>query len=135
MNRADRLLQRTRRDGTCWVWTGTLDRDGYGKVKESGRSFAAHRAVYEALVGPIPDGLQLDHLCRNRSCVNPSHLDPVTHAENCRRAAAARTHCKHGHVFDESNTYIYERDGKARRLCRACNRGHVAARRARQEAS
>ena len=76
----------------CWVWTGRLNDDGYGVLDMSWRGGgpklrSAHRLAYELLVGPIPDGLELDHLCFVRSCVNPAHLEPVTHAENLRRAA------------------------------------------------
>jgi hypothetical protein len=71
--------------GECWIWTGTTDRHGYGRVRPDGRSTGAHRWSYEATVGPIPEGLELDHLCNNPPCVNPAHLEPVTHAENMRR--------------------------------------------------
>ena len=76
-------------EGECWPWIGSCFPNGYGAFK-SERMTTAHRAAYELLVGPIPEGLHLDHLCRNRVCVNPAHLDPVTAAENNRRAAAAR---------------------------------------------
>ena len=74
--------------GDCWLWTGYITPLGYGTltVRRLGRGFKAHRLVYELLVGPIPVGLELDHLCRNTRCVNPDHLEPVTHAENMRRS-------------------------------------------------
>jgi hypothetical protein len=75
--------------GFCWLWRGALDGQGYGQLKAPGNTTVrAHRWVYEQLVGPIPDGLQLDHLCRVIICVNPDHLDPVTQAENVRRGWA-----------------------------------------------
>lgn len=76
----------------CWEWTSTRQEGGYGTVSpgDGRNNIKAHRAMYEALVGPIPDGLDLDHLCRNPPCVNPSHLEPVTRAENTRRAWEAR---------------------------------------------
>ncbi len=74
----------------CWEWNGSRFKTGYGKMRIDGRTVSVHRASYEAHVGPIPDGLQIDHLCRNRPCCNPAHLEPVTASENLRRAAAAR---------------------------------------------
>lgn len=109
----------------CWEWTGGRDVDGYGRAWVPGlrRITRAHRAFYEVFVGPIPDGLQIDHLCRNRCCVNPGHLEPVTAQENIRRSEgiqvlnSRKTHCLRGHAYDEANTYITP-DG--RRDCRSC---------------
>lgn len=81
----------------------------------------AHRVAYEEIMGPVPEGLELDHLCRTRSCVNPSHLEPVTHRENMNRGDVAtrrKTHCPKGHPYDEENTGIYN----GYRNCRACAR-------------
>lgn len=89
--RAERLWARVDKnpDGSgCWIWTGALTTNGYGQVRWGDRTLRAYRLVYELLVGPIPDGLQLDHLCRNRRCVNPAHLEPVTQWENWARGMA-----------------------------------------------
>lgn len=72
----------------CWIWRGWNSANGYGKVKIGGRAHMAHRAIYECLVGPIPAGRVLDHLCRNRACCNPAHMEPVTVRENTRRGNA-----------------------------------------------
>lgn len=111
----------------CWLWTGGVDRLGYGSLVVAHRTVRAHRAVYEANAGAIPAGMELDHLCRNKLCVNPAHLEPVTHSENLRRHYASVTSCPHGHRYDEANTY---RDTSGKRRCRTCMRERQRARRA-----
>ena len=108
----------------CWLWVGATSSHGYGGVSYGGRSMPAHRAVYLMTGGQIPDGLDLDHLCRVRSCVNPRHLEPVTRKENLHRGPStlsaihtAKTHCPAGHPFSAANTY-YRKQGYRR--CRAC---------------
>lgn len=107
--------------GPCWVWTGGKHEKGYGRFWFDGSVQPAHRVAYELLVGPIPDGLHLDHLCRTPSCVNPGHVEPVTMLENFRRGRHVnreKTHCPQGHVYDDENTYV---EG-GRRHCRICVR-------------
>ncbi len=104
----------------CWLWQRPLDKDGYGKLGFRGNSRAAHRVAYMVFVGPWGEGLELDHLCRVRNCVNPAHLEPVTGAENYRRGLKTGiTHCKNGHEFTPENTYHWR--GKHKH-CRACRR-------------
>lgn len=110
--------------GPCWVWTGSLAKRGYGSFCPSGKSVSAHRYSFELARGEIPEGLHLDHLCRNPPCVNPDHLDPVTVRLNILRGDgeaaknAAKTHCLRGHEFTSENTYTNGR----RRVCRQCER-------------
>lgn len=112
--------------GDCVIWAGRRDADGYGRTN----GCLAHRVAYERRFGPIPDGLQLDHLCRNRACVNPEHLEPVTHAENMRRSAPAqKTKCSNGHAYDDLNTYIRP---TGQRDCRVCIRERQARHKARR---
>lgn len=124
----ERFWSHVEKTDTCWLWMSAMV-NGYGRFKAE-RQTSAHRFAYELIVGPIPDGLELDHLCRVRNCVNPDHLEPVTHAENMARANpylvdsnhhAAKTHCKWGHEFTLENTY---RRGHGR-VCRACKRAEA----------
>lgn len=125
----------------CWLWTGTSGAGGYGVVQIAVGSRArttAHRLVYELLVGPIPEGKQLDHLCRVRNCVNPAHVEPVTIRENVLRgvgpsaANARKTHCPKGHPLAGDNLVTRPRGG---RECRTCHRARWHAWRARKVAA
>lgn len=118
---------RVTEDG-CWEWTNYLERNGYARIWVNRRNVGAHRWSYEHHVGPIPDGLVIDHLCRNPPCVNPDHLEPVTPRENVLRGIAPQvarernaslTHCKRGHEFTEDNTRVDRTGG---RICLACKR-------------
>ncbi len=117
-----------RSESECWEWLGAKS-DGYGRLKVDGRACRAHRFAYELLVGPIPDEMTLDHLCRNRACVNPAHLEIVTNKDNVLRGEgvtaenAIKTHCVHGHEFTDENTYVIKTGPKAGgRECRTCHR-------------
>ena len=104
-------------DNSCWPWQAFRNEDGYGTfTRHHARPMKAHRLAYEIAVGPIPDGLQIDHLCRNKACINPAHLEPVTQVENMRRRRWS--HCKWGHPFDEVNTYTSPAGGRGCRICR-----------------
>lgn len=128
-----RFWSKVDKTDTCWLWTGTRTGKGYGRFKVNGRLVFAHRFAYELLVGPIPPGLQVDHLCRVRHCVNPAHLEPVTCKENIQRGETglargrqqqAKTNCPKGHPYDEGNTG-WHRTG---RYCRTCKRASDRAR-------
>jgi hypothetical protein len=119
----------------CVHFTGVINQYGYGKVHRNGRMLQAHRLMYELMVGPIPDGMVVDHLCHNidlscsggeaclhRRCVNPAHLEVVTHRVNINRGRRGpKSHCPQGHEFTPENTYVYA-DGSRR--CRACGAEH-----------
>ena len=117
-----RVMMRVRKEGECLVWQGPLQ-EGYGHIKIKGRLPGVHKAVYEAVFGEIPKGLVIDHLCRNRACCNPLHLEVVTSGENVRRGEgpcarnARKTQCKHGHEFTAENTYITPANERRCRIC------------------
>lgn len=119
----ERFWSKVFKTPTCWEWTASKIPSGYGRFNASGHAWEyAHRFSYQLIYGDIPDGLEIDHLCRNRGYVNPSHLEPVTHAVNCQRGNIGRiqrlkTHCPRGHPYDSENTRLY-RNG---RYCRACS--------------
>lgn len=111
----------------CWEWTGCLNEKGYGRLTLDRKNWKAHRASYEAFVGPIPEGLTIDHLCRNRKCVKPEHLEAVPHRVNLMRGDtvtarnASVTHCPRGHEYSPENTKIQrKKSGTQSRICREC---------------
>lgn len=118
----DRFWEKVEKTETCWLWTASKSAKGYGWFRLNGKTWRVHRLAYLSLVGPIPEGLQLDHLCRVRNCIRPEHLEPVTCRENLMRGetlAAAqirRTHCPRGHEYTLENTYT----SSGGRSCRAC---------------
>ena len=126
---AERFWQKVERhsDSECWPWRGANNGVGYGQIRVGGRrgkQIYAHRLSYEFAKGPIPDDLTIDHLCRTPPCVNPAHLEAVTHGENLRRGDSywrRKTHCPRGHPYDTFNTYVKPSEG--RRRCRQCLRG------------
>lgn len=127
---------------SCWIWTGAKTPYGHGNLNtgQPGHSRVAHRFGYEFMVGQVPDGLELDHLCRNPPCVRPEHLEPVTHLENVRRGEsgqwqAAKTHCPKGHEYTPENTDLRKHSrGGPNRVCVSCRRinGREAQRRLRR---
>ncbi len=124
---AERFAKFVKRDGEHLLWVGGNNGRGYGQFWDGTRRVYAHRFSYEQEHGPIPLGLELDHLCRVTLCIEPSHLEPVTHAENIRRGAVTgcvtfqrnKTHCPQGHEYNEANTY---RPPNGDRVCRKCYR-------------
>jgi len=124
----DRFWDKVDKTDECWNWTAGKNHYGYGSFAvrrgESWFRAQAHRVAYEDLIGPIPTGLTIDHLCRNRACVNPAHMEPVTKGENVLRGTstaaqhARQTHCKRGHPFEAPHLYLW----RGRRYCRTCQR-------------
>lgn len=124
---AKRFWSHVRQEGECWVWTLKPDSYGYGRIQiggRSGSSVKAHRWAWEHMIGPIPDDLTLDHLCPNKMCVRPDHLEPVPSEENVSRHWKRQDTCKNGHVRTEENTYIRKRDGS--KQCLDCSRARWA---------
>lgn len=111
----------------CWLWKSNINENGYGYFKINYKNMRAHRVSYQYWNGPISKNYEIDHLCRNRSCVNPQHLEAVTHQENTKRGLQSKphlnqhvnkTHCKRGHEFNEKNTYVKD----SSRHCRICHK-------------
>lgn len=132
MNRV-RFTAKMQRTATCWLWTGATQSSGYGSFGIDGKTHLAHRLAYELFIGPIGDGLAINHLCGVKKCVNPDHLEAVTAAENNAHARAtglapyptlaatnaAKTKCPAGHAYTGNNVYTYP---SGARRCRACKR-------------
>ncbi len=115
----------------CWLWLGTLSKAGYGRIMIRRQQKRAHRVAYEYFKGPIPPGLDLDHLCFTKVCINPDHLEPVTRSVNMKRALHVianrqRTHCRHGHVLNTVDCY-------GRRFCLMCRRAYDRRRKPRRK--
>lgn len=130
MTTPDLFMRHVLRGDGCWLWTGCIANNGYGQVGHEGRTRSAHTVAYEMFVGPIPEGLTIDHTCHNgsgckggptcthRRCVNPGHLEPVTNLVNNRRAKDNETHCVNGHEWTPETTRIRQDTGQ--RICRTC---------------
>ena len=110
---------------SCWLWYGGKDKRGYGNFSFGRHGRKSHIVAYELIIGKVPEGLELDHLCKNHGCVNPEHLEPVTHKENLLRGDgwgavnSRKTHCKNGHLLTEDNIY---KSIKTKRQCKICTR-------------
>lgn len=128
----ERAEQKIRKGTGCWEWTGTLDGYGYGVITVEGQRTKAHRFMYQQTIGPIPAGLVIDHLCCNTACVNPAHMEPVTHLENTRRGSSRhgerQTACRaKGHDWSNPNNIRTRKNGN--RYCAECDRAASRARR------
>jgi hypothetical protein len=126
--RIERFMAKVvKQDDGCWLWTGAKSKNGYGIAWDGTRTLVAHRFAYRHFVGAIPEGLDLDHLCRNRACVNPTHLEPVTRRVNALRGVAPTVllhkagMCKRGHLMTPENTYYWRGKPKSCRICTKAN--------------
>lgn len=128
----ERLDEKIDKSGDCWIWTGWKNDKGYGNIVIDGRRRRTHIVSYELHVGDVPTGLELDHLCRNRACVKPEHLEAVTHQVNIARGMILKRldYCQRGHKLDDANSYYWvnKNTGNHERQCRICksvaNRAH-----------
>lgn len=127
----ERIKRKIAQVNGCWLFQGRVNQNGYSSIginRGRGKPYhtrLVHRVAYETFVGPIPAGMTIDHLCRNKLCVNPEHLEAVTQRENSFRAPnyiGNRTHCPSGHEYSPDNTHVNQKTN--RRTCRACHRKH-----------
>ena len=131
----ERLCSKFERTDGCWEWQGGKTATGYARFKFERRDIYAHRLAYIVFRGAFDPALEIDHLCRNRGCVNPEHMEAVTHAVNLSRGSspmvehAHQTHCVHGHAFDEANTAIEHKGNLVFRRCRKCGANRARAKR------
>lgn len=134
----DRFFEKVKITSHCWIWNASKNEDGYGLFRFNGKVRRAHQFSYKLYKGKLKDGCEIDHICKNRSCVNPYHMEGVTHKENTLRGNtvggvyARRTHCKSGHPFTGEN--VYSRGPGLGRGCRACNKIWNMNKKARKEA-
>lgn len=134
-----KIAERVTVDGyECWIWQGNKLPKGYGVISFGGSTAYTHRLMYEGEHGPIPAGMQIDHLCRQPSCCNPAHLEVVTPQENTLRGNSPRlarerggkkTHCPRGHAYTDENTYVSAKGGKSCRICRSLKHAEWAEKR------
>ena len=119
---ADRFGAKVNKSGECWIWTGARKSPtGYGSIRLQGRQLLAHRVSLQLAGVDVPDDMTVDHLCANKGCVRPDHLEVVSRGENVRRWARTITECPKGHPYDEANTRVY----RGKRTCLACRRVHA----------
>lgn len=121
----ERFFDKVEITTSCWLWHGTVSRSGYGSFSIRNRDGRSHRFTYELFIGPLPSGLEIDHLCKVRNCVNPEHLEAVSHRENLLRGSgiaainSQKTACVHGHEYNDMSTYT---NSLGERRCRICKR-------------
>ena len=136
---SSRFFSKVKKTETCWEWLAGKDKDGYGRFSIKKKEIRSHRFSYALYKGPIPEGMELDHLCRNPSCVNPDHLEAVTSKINLLRGQgspaqnARKTHCKNGHEFTQKNTRVKKIGERKERICRQCEKEWTRLFRARKQ--